>query len=512
MSADKKATSRTEISRPPVIAVMGHIDHGKSTLLDYIRKTRIVETEAGGITQHLSAYEVTHKTKDGKEQKITFLDTPGHEAFSEMRSRGAKVADIAILVVSAEDGVKQQTKEALASIKEANIPFIVAINKIDKPEANVERTKQSLAENDIFVEGYGGDIPYVPISAKQGTGVDELMDMVLLVAEMEDLRGDPSKNAEGIVIESHLDPKKGISATLVIKDGTLKQGMYVVAEKSISPVRIFEDFTGKAISSATFSSPVRVTGWDTLPPVGARFTSFTSKKEAEAEAETYTEKAAQALIAKSSPDRTDASDDEEILTLPLIIKTDVAGMIDAIKKEIAKIHHDRVRISIVHAGAGNITEGDIKLAAGNKNALVIGFGVKIDGRARDMAERTGIEIHLFDIIYKLTEWLAEEVQKRAPKTLVDEITGKAKILKTFSKMKNKQVVGGKVLEGEICSGARVKIIRRDNEIGQGEVAGLQRQKVDTKAVSEEDEFGAMIESIVEIAPGDIVEAFVTVER
>ncbi|MCK5591056.1 MAG: GTP-binding protein, partial [Candidatus Pacebacteria bacterium] len=271
----------TTVERPPIIVIMGHIDHGKSALLDYIRKSNVVEGEAGGITQHTSAYEVEHTTKEGDIKKITFLDTPGHEAFSDMRSRGAVVADIAILVVSAEDGVKTQTLEALRAIKDADIPYIIAINKIDKPGADIEKTKNSLSENEIYIEGYGGDIPVQPISAKTGEGIPEILDMMLLVAEMAELKGETGKRAEGIVIESKVDPQKGISATLVITNGKLERGMYVVAEDVVAPVRIFENFSGKTINEAQFSSPVTIIGWNKIPSVGSSFVSFSKKKDAE---------------------------------------------------------------------------------------------------------------------------------------------------------------------------------------------------------------------------------------
>ena len=281
-----KTSTAKIIPRPPIVVIMGHIDHGKSSLLDYIRKTNIVEGEAGGITQHLSAYEVTHHLDQTRKDalasnRITFLDTPGHEAFSKMRARGAGVADIAILVVSAEDGVKEQTKEALRSIKEAGIPYIIAINKIDKPNANIERTKQNLAENEIYLEGFGGDVPFVPISAKLGTGIPDLLDMMLLVAEMENLTGDTFLPAEGIVVESNIDTKRGTSATLIITNGTLKKGMFILAEESMSPVRAIENFLGKQVSEATFSSPVQITGFDALPSVGSTFRAYANKKDAE---------------------------------------------------------------------------------------------------------------------------------------------------------------------------------------------------------------------------------------
>jgi len=267
------------IERPPVIVIMGHVDHGKSALLDYIRKSNIVAGEAGGITQHISAYEITHP-HEGAKKKITFIDTPGHAAFSAMRARGANVADIAVLVVSAEDGVKTQTLEALASIKSAGIPFIVAINKIDLPSADVQRTKNTLVEHEVYIEGMGGDISWVAISAKTGEGIDELLDTMLLTAEMEELEGDTNKHATGVIIESHRDAKRGIAATLIIKNGVLSQGQYIVSGNSMAPVRIMEDFAGNKIESATFSSPIALTGFDALPKVGAVFTAYDNKKDA----------------------------------------------------------------------------------------------------------------------------------------------------------------------------------------------------------------------------------------
>jgi translation initiation factor IF-2 len=286
-----KEISPNLIERPPIVAVMGHVDHGKSTLLDYIRKSNVVAGEHGGITQHISAYELEHKNPEGVIKKITFLDTPGHEAFSNMRSRGAKAADIAILVVAADDGVNSQTKEVFETIKETKTPFIVAINKIDKPGANIEKTKNSLVENGIYIEGYGGDISVVEISGKTGKGIPELLETILLTAELEGLKGDTNKNATGLVIESNLDEKRGVSATLVIKDGTLKKGMFIVADDAISTTRIFESFNGKSLTEASFSSPISITGFTCptkifglvkVPKVGEKFYSFDTKKEAEA--------------------------------------------------------------------------------------------------------------------------------------------------------------------------------------------------------------------------------------
>jgi len=509
-----KHTPTNIVPRPPIVVIMGHIDHGKSSLLDYIRKSNVVAGEAGGITQHLSAYEVEHQVQRKPKDllaanRITFLDTPGHEAFSKMRARGAGVADIAVLVVSAEDGVKEQTKEALKSIKEAGIPYIVAINKIDKPNANIERTKQNLAENEIYLEGFGGDVPFVPISAKIGTGVSDLLDMMLLVAEMENLTGDTSLPAEGIVVESHIDTKRGTSATLIITNGTLKKGMFILAEESMSPVRAIENFLSKQVSEATFSSPIQITGFDAIPAVGSTFRAYTDKKEAEKvqlELRTARAKAPIVKVVRTIPLADDA------LIVPIVLKSDVAGTLEAVEKELSKIERERVVIKIIAKGVGTIGENDAKLASGSDSAIILGFHTKVERGAQDIAERFGITIKTFDIIYKLSEWLNEELDKRTPKIMGEEVVGTAKILKTFSATKHKQVIGGKVLTGSLEVGAQVKIMRRDVEIGRGKIEGLQAQKLATKKVDEGNECGMMIDAKIEIAGGDILEAFVMNEK
>ncbi|MFZ2832174.1 MAG: translation initiation factor IF-2 [Minisyncoccia bacterium] len=510
----KKATPTKIIARPPIVVIMGHIDHGKSSLLDYIRKTNVVDGEAGGITQHLSAYEVEHfppqkGTTKVLGNRITFLDTPGHEAFSKMRARGAGVADIAVLVVSAEDGVKEQTKEALRAILEAKIPYIVAINKIDKPNANIERTKQNLAENEIYLEGFGGDIPFVAISAKIGTGISELLDMMLLVAEMEDLSGDTSLPAEGIVVESHIDTKRGTTATLIITDGTLKKGSFILAEESVAPVRAIENFLGKQVPEATFSSPIQITGFDALPAVGSTFRAYTSKKDAEkVQLELREARAKEPLknIVRTIPLAPDA------LVVPIVLKSDVAGTLEAIEKELSKIERERLIIKIIAKGVGTIGENDAKLASGSDSAIILGFHTKVERGAQDIAERFGITIKTFDIIYKLSEWLNEELDRRTPKTMGEETVGTAKILKTFSATKHKQVIGGKILTGLLEVGAQVKIMRREVEIGRGKIEGLQSQKLPAKKVEEGNECGMMVDAKIEIAGGDILEAFVMNEK
>jgi translation initiation factor IF-2 len=496
-------TNKETLQRPPVIVVMGHIDHGKSTLLDYIRSTKITESEAGGITQHLSAYEVLHKTKEGVEKPITFLDTPGHEAFQSIRTRGASVADIAILVVSADDGVKPQTLEALKVIQKDKLPFVVAINKIDKPDANVDKIKQNLAENDIFLEGYGGSVPWVAVSAKTGEGVSDLLDLLLLVADLEDLTGDSTSKCEGVIIESNLDPKKGIAVTAIIQNGTLTKGEYAVAGVSISPLRIVEDFLGKPIQAAHIGSPVQIIGWDTLPAVGSTFICVPNKKDAV--------KLVEENKQIKTTQKEERIEDGERRIIPIIIKADTAGSLDALVYEIGKIGNERIAPKIIISGIGQITENDIRTAGTDPETLVIGFHSKTDSKAENLALRLKIEVHTFEIIYKLTEWLTEKMENLTPTIEVEEITGVAKILKTFSRTKDKQVIGGRLESGSLSVGEIVHVIRRESEITRGKIKELQQSKQKISSVSE-GEFGALIEAKFDIAPGDFIQGVKIVKK
>jgi len=485
--------------RPPVVVIMGHIDHGKSTLLDYIRKTNIVEGEAGGITQHLSAYVVPHETKESGVKNITFLDTPGHEAFQQMRHRGADVADIAILIVSAEDGVKPQTLEALECIKKAEIPYIVAINKIDKSGANIPNTQASLIENEIYIEGMGGDIPWVGISAKSGEGIDDLLDVLLLASELAELKGDTAASAEGVVIEGHMDAKRGNTATLIIKNGTLSSGSFVVSGKSYAPVRIMENFLGKTIREASLSEPVGIVGWNEIPVVGAPFYTVDNKKEAEKAIAEFDENATEKQVTQN----------QNIPTIPILIKADVLGTIDAVKHELAKFESDRIAVRIIDTGVGDITASDVQNVSATEDAIIVGFNVKTERAAQDLADRLGVEIESFDIIYKLAEWLEDALKNRTPKKETAIVTGKAKILKHFSQQKDTHVLGGRVEEGTLSVKQQVKIMRREIEIGTGVLKNIQQQKSDVQSVTE-GEFGMQIDSKTEIVPGDYIEAF-TVE-
>lgn len=491
----KKSLAPEVVKRPPIVVVMGHIDHGKSTLLDTIRKSNVVAGEAGGITQHLSAYVASHTTKEGSLESITFLDTPGHEAFQKMRLRGADVADVAILVVSAEDGVKPQTLEALASIKAAAIPYVVAINKIDKPGADLARTQSSLIENEIYIEGMGGDIPWVAISAKAGTGIDELLDLVVLTADLADLKGDKNAPATGKVIEAKLDRKRGNTATLLIKDGTLRSGDYVVAGSAYSPVRIMEDFVGKPLKEAGLSAPVGIVGWTKTPNIGDVFIVVGSKKEAEAMIESG------AVVAD-----TEKKPMSELPLIPLLIKADVSGAIDAILHELDKFQSDRITVKVIGTAVGDITASDVQNVSATKSAIIVGFNVNVERPAKELAERLGVEIDTFKIIYELSDWLNTALKNRTPKREEKIATGKAKILRHFSVQKNTHVLGGRLDSGLLKTGQTVRILRRDIEIGSGEIKNIQQAKSNVSQITD-GEFGIELNTKTDINAGDYIEAF-----
>ena len=489
--------------RPPIVAVMGHVDHGKSTLLDFIRKSNTVAGEAGGITQHVAAYEVVHAAK-----RITFIDTPGHAAFKAIRARGANVADIAILVVAADDGVKAQTLEALESIRAAKIPFIVAINKIDKPNANVEKTQASLMENAVYLETLGGDVPWTAISAKNGTGVVTLLDLILVVAEVEGLTGDASLPAEGWVIEAHRDQKRGIAATLIITNGTLASGMSVRAARAIAPVRIMENFAGKAIKHAGLSSPVSITGFDELPVAGEPFQSYKSRRDAES-----ARSAAQAEEKTAArPAGVSANEADGTFRIPIVVRADTTGSLEAIEHEMRRIGDEHAQVRVVLSGIGDISENDIKAASSSfgTQTVVVGFNVDVDAPALERARQHGIRIEKFDIIYKLVEKLEEILRESAPKRSVEEVTGSAKVIRQFSTQKNLHVVGGSVAEGYIERNGSVRVSRRGTIIGTGKIKNIQSHKENVDRVETGGEFGAQIEAVFEITQGDTLQGFTTV--
>jgi translation initiation factor IF-2 len=485
--------------RHPIVAVMGHIDHGKSSLLDYIRKANVVAGEAGGITQHVSAY-VAEREHEGVARKITFLDTPGHEAFRALRARGAAAADIAILVIASDEGVKPQTKEAFGEITAAGIPFVVAFTKIDKNGADVERAKVSALEAGIYLEGLGGSVPFAPVSSKSGEGVDTLLDLVLLTADLAELTADPAAPPSGFVLESSQDPKQGVSATLIVKNGTLAVGMVALAGSAIAPVRFIEDFLGNRLKEATPSLPIAVSGWSELPSAGDTFTAYETKKEAEKAALTLT-KSVRATV----PTSTDGK-----ATLPLLIKADVSGSVEAITALLSKLSHERIQPRIIGTGIGSVSESDVKTAAAG-GGVVIGFHVGVETLARDLAERTGVPIETFDIIYELEKRVGELLIERAPRMKSEETLGEAKVLKSFSMTGAKQVLGARHMSGQLTVGDQVKVTRRDIELGRGRLLNLQVAKSDVKEIHVEGEFGLQVESKTEIAGGDVLTAFRVVE-
>ncbi len=484
-------------TRPPVIAVMGHIDHGKSSLLDYIRHANIVAGEAGGITQHVAAYIAEHNGR-----RITFLDTPGHEAFKALRTRGAAAADIAILVVAADEGVMPQTLDALAAITEANIPYIVAITKIDKNNADINTTKLSLVEHGIYIEGMGGDIAFAAISSKTGEGIPDLLDLVLLSADLLELTADTEASATGFVLESTQDPKRGASATLIVKEGALTLGEFIVASDAYAPIRFIEDFRGTRVDTALPSEPARISGFSKLPAAGSLFTILKSKKEAEALAKEHAKETA------STPERETLA--EGVVELPIIVKADVAGSVDAIVHELAKITNERAIIRIISSGVGSVSETDLKSAVAS-GGTIIAFNVGTDAIASDLALREGVTILPFSIIYELSAKVEELLAVQAPALSSEKELGRALVLKLFSSSGKKQVLGARYVSGTLTVGARVKLIRKEVEIAHGSIANLQQARADVKEIKTEGDFGTEIECREGVVYGDELVTFIVNE-
>lgn len=486
--------------RPPIVAVMGHIDHGKSSLLDALRKTNVVGGEAGGITQHISAYVVTH-VHEGVTKRITFLDTPGHEAFRATRAKGATAADIAILVVAADEGVKPQTLEALSAIKEAGVPFIIALTKMDKPNADIHKAQASLLEHELYVEGMGGDIPYAAISSKTGEGIPTLLELITLTAELNAISGDDTLPAEGIVIEASREAKTGNSATLIIKNGSLSTGTFVIAGTTYAPVRFIEDFAGNRIVSAPPSTPVKIVGFSGLPETGSLFKTVATKKEAERIV---------GEISNTIENNTDVSTEGKAI-LPLIVKTDVSGSKDAIIYELSKLQHEHIALKIISSGVGPVSEGDVKTAVASHGGCIVAFNTGIERGVFELADRSGVSIQTFSIIYELKEYVEKLLKEKAPRVTVEKILGKAKVLRTFSIMGSKQVIGARVTEGVFSLKEQVKLDRRGVPLGKGKILNLQTQKIDKDSVSLDMEFGAQIDIKAEIAVGDELIAFTITE-
>jgi translation initiation factor IF-2 len=470
--------------RPPVVVVLGHIDHGKTSLLMAIRDFKVLEKESGGITQHVGAYQIEHNSK-----KITFIDTPGHESFSAIRSRGSKLADIAILVIDAAEGIKKQTKEAITHIKNANVSLIVVFNKIDKPGSNPEMVKQQLVKEDILVESYGGKVPSIEISAKTGEGITDLLDMIQLVAEVEDLKAEKGVKAEGTIIESYLDPKRGPTSTVLIENGTLKQGDIIGTDSATGKVKNLGDFLGKEMEEADPSDPAIIVGFEKVPSVGEKFHVYASFNDAESNLK---KKELKSEVVEMDPNKK---------CLNLIIKGDAQGSLEGIGEVLKTLPQENVCLRIIKSEVGDITEADVKMAKMSE-AVIISFRVKKDKIAEISAENNKVKVYDFNIIYELAQKVRELMERKLVKEKERTDLGKVEVLAIFRTEKNRQIVGGNVIEGEVQKGASLEIFRNGEKIGQGRIVELQSNKKDFDVVKKGRECGILYQGNERIKEGD----------
>ena len=495
--------------RPPVVTVMGHVDHGKTSLLDAIRSTHVTNSEAGGITQHIGASEVSING-----QKIVFLDTPGHEAFTAMRARGAQVTDIAILVVAADDGIMPQTIEAINHAKAAGVPLIVAINKIDKPSANPDKVKQELSEQGLLVEDWGGDVIAVPVSARQKTGIDTLLEMILLVAEMEELKANPDKRAVGTVVEAELDKGRGPVATVLVQGGTLKVGDPIVCGLASGKVRAMINSKGKRVKTAGPSTAVEILGLSEVPQGGDQFVAVPSDKVARNIAEKRQQIAREEMLKANQRMSLDQFFDQmnegQVKDLNVIIKADVQGSVQAVKQSLEKLSNDEVGVRVIHGGVGAINESDVTLAAAS-NAIIIGFNVRPVPSAESLAEKESVDVRSYTIIYKAIEDIQAAMSGLLDPELRDEDTGKAEIREVYKISGVGTVSGCYVTSGKIYRNGKVRIVRDGIIIHEGEILALKRFKDDVKEVNNGYECGMSFVNYNDIKVGDIVEAYITKE-
>ena len=491
--------------RAPIVTIMGHVDHGKTSLLDAIRKAKVTDTEAGGITQHIGAYTVTLNG-----EKITFLDTPGHEAFTAMRARGAQVTDIVILVVAADDGIMPQTKEAISHCKAANVPMIVAINKIDRPGANVDRVKQELTEHGLVAEDWGGDTICVPVSAKTGENLDSLLEMILLTAEMQELTADPNRKSKGTVIEAKLDKGRGAVASLLIQNGTLHVGDSILVGSTYGRIRAMFDDMGKKIKSAGPSIPVEVLGLSEVPAAGDRFVVVKDEKTARNMAEIRKDKikteSHQASHRVSLEDLYSQIQEGKVKELSIIVKADVQGSVEAIRQSLEKLSTDDVKVRVIHGAVGAITETDITLATAS-NALMIGFNVRPDSNAVAMAEKDGVDIKTYRIIYDAIEDVKSAMIGMLDPEYKEVINGKAEVRMTYKISNVGTIAGCYVTDGKIVRNSEVRVIRDGIVIFESVLASLKRFKDDAKEVNKGYECGLSVERFNDLKEGDIIESF-----
>ena len=505
MAQDDDADSADNIKRSPIVTILGHVDHGKTSLLDYIRKSHIASGEAGGITQHISAYQIE---KNG--EPITFIDTPGHEAFSAMRARGASVTDIAILVVAADDGVKPQTKEAIKHIKDAKVPMIVAINKIDKPEANIDRVKEQLAKEEVIPEEWGGDAIIVPISALTGQGVDKLLEMIILVADMQELKANPKRHALGMVIEAKLDKGKGPIATLIILNGTLKVGDTIISGTHVGKVRAILDDKGKNIKSAPPSKPVSILGLDGVPNAGDQLYVVDEKMSKNVLAERKRKQQTDLINAKSKMSVEEflaKNIEDEKKVLYLIVKTDVQGSFEALTAILNAINNEEVRVECIHGGVGAITENDVILAK-SSGAILVAFNVKPESKASALAEHNKIEIMQSKIIYQITEEISRRIKAMRAPVFEERVIGHCEVIRVFKISRIGTVAGCICKDGKINKNVKMRLFREGKQLVETTITTLQKDKMDVKEVSAGMECGIKLDGHNDIILGDILEAFV----
>ena len=498
------------VARPPVICVMGHVDHGKTSLLDAIRSTNVTSREAGGITQHIGAYTV-----EANGQKITFLDTPGHEAFTAMRMRGAQATDIAILVVAADDGVMPQTVEAINHAKAAGVEIIVAINKIDKPSANIDRVKQELSEHELIAEDWGGSTVFCPVSAHTKEGIPELLDMILLTAEVKELKANPNRKARGLVIEAQLDKGRGPVATVLVQKGTLKVGDSIAAGSCYGKVRAMMDDKGNRVKEAGPSTPVEILGLNDVPNAGEIFVSHKNEKEARAFAETFIAEGKNKLLedtkAKLSLDdlfsQIKAGNVKE---LPIIVKADVQGSVEAVKQSLVKLSNEEVVVKVIHGGVGTINESDVVLASAS-NAIIIGFNVRPDAMAKSIADREKVDLRLYRVIYQAIEDVEAAMKGMLDPVYEEKVTGHAVVRQTFKASGVGTIAGSYVLDGNITRGSKARITRDGEQIFEGQLASLKRFKDDVKEVKAGYECGLVFDGFNDLQEDDMIEIYIMVE-
>jgi translation initiation factor IF-2 len=492
-------------SRPPVVTIMGHVDHGKTTLLDAIRQTNVAAGEAGGITQHIGAYQVE---KNGR--KITFLDTPGHEAFTAMRARGAQVTDVVIIVVAADDGVMPQTREAIAHAKAAGVKIIVAINKIDVAGANPDRVKQELAEAGVQVEEYGGDVVSVEVSAKRKTNIDELLEMILLVTEIQDLRANPERPAVGTVVEARLDRMKGPMCTVLVRAGTLRTGDTVVAGSVFGKVRAMYNDRGKPLKAAGPSTPVEILGLPEVPSAGDTIQVFGDERFAKSlAAERAREARAESLQPTKKLGLADLSSyiqAGQIKELNIILKADVRGSVEAVQGALQQLSNEATKVNILLAATGNVTESDIQLASASR-AIVIGFNTKLEPSARRAAEVAGVDVRFYEIIYKVTEDIEAALRGMLDPVFQEVVTGHAEVLQIFPASKTEKAAGTRVVDGTIHRGDNVRVLRNQKVVHEGRIVSLRRGRDDAREVNSGFECGILVEQYNDIEIGDVLEAW-----